>query len=291
MQILFWLIEGGDNMHEHVSQSIRARSLPYGIREFYFPNQETWAYITSEARTAFGSTAHFAKTALRRGREIIEQLRVDPYGQQSIDPQKDNPRLKHDRTVISVTVESHNHQLIPVAIKGPGMLLQPDSTYTPVSFDSSEGMRREPLVLQMMHMQALRTAFKEVLNEDQRAIVDILPVYGACSMQEPENNIFDALLMQAIPHAQLASEHEIGPNRFGSKYGFLKSEHPRLLDAFPELQQVPEDIIPWGNLMEIINARLTPYGLTLTTANFSGRSLLIDENGKYWLFDLRSDST
>jgi len=218
-------------------------------------------YLSDEARILMKKLG-FKKIRKLFGREF-EVITVDPFGNQSIDPAKNEDFAKKMRTVNTISQELENILGRPVAIKGTGMGLQPGHP------------DREDLILQYRKMKELEIVSKGELSSEEKELLEFLPVFGVirCPVSSADRDSVreyqEWLIMERVVGGGSRIEDE-SLAVIGRPYaclGFKVKDHPELAKVFGRVFS-GDDYCRWEDVEDELRMKGIPVG------DLAGRNVL-----------------
>lgn len=225
-------------------------------------------YITDELRMAglpFRELKRLAAIELKR-------IKDDPFGETSIDPHVSDADARAQRAVNRLRESIQEAVTFPIAVKSS------------VESERDTYYGKEDLIDQFLFMRELQFVSQERLSDEQKALLEFLPVYGAV-----KSNVREFLIMKRIVGATEIHDVVVPFQTYGwagsgdpdSELALVTSEHEDLIEAIGF--KLPPKLLRYRYITMAFNEVLGVY-----LHDLAGRNVLYySENGnrKYAVID------
>lgn len=175
-------------------------------------------YISDEIKTSI-DTEGWAKIRSLFESELT-MIEIDPFGERSVDPDKDE---YHTQQIRSVNLLSEKvTELLRQEIVLKGVFKDPLNSHQVI--DGQLMLKgRPPLTKQFVSMRQLAHDREKYLNDEQKALLEVCPVYAMIGydIQKGEGKDLRTVRQEWLIMKRIRGEHpeEISYTKIGSRYG------------------------------------------------------------------------
>src|SRR3990167_5843679 len=186
-------------------------------------------YLSAEARKLM------TQLGWKRIRDLfqidIEYINNKPFGARSLDPTRELNEAQIRRSINKVSDELQKVIGIPIAIKGTGKIVNP-------VYEWEFNRVREDLIGQYLRMRQLQVEARTVLTDEQKRIIELLPVYGVIKYPiETKEKYQEWLIMKKVVDGKMVKDVPYVMAMPGArpedsiKYGFDDDKYSELAGA------------------------------------------------------------